>query len=179
MIDPNDSELTEIPGAVTFSDVARATNRRGENWRQAATARFVPRDTDDRDEYDALYRWVFLMGQRHGQSRFTWCDEAGFVHPAQGSPPYARKMFTQGRKWGLGMLVCHTRPREIDTNIIAQSPHEFVFDTPIRRDRLYLAENAGIEPEVFEAAHARLAPFGFFHFDRRAKRLTTFDPLRG
>src|SRR5574343_1174051 len=59
VIDPVGSDLTVVPGTVTFSDPNRATNRAGENWRQAAHARYLPADPDDLDAYGALYRWVF------------------------------------------------------------------------------------------------------------------------
>lgn len=173
VIDPNDSDLTMIPGAVTFTDPARSTNRRGENWREAATARFVPNDPEDRDEYDAVYRWAFYNGPRR-----VWCDEAGFVHPAQGSAPHPRKFQTQGRKRQLGLQACHTRPREIDTNLVAQADHLLVFQTPVRRDRDYIAENAGIETARFEAAHAALVEYGFFWLDRRRRTLTVMEPLQ-
>lgn len=166
IIDPNDSDLTDdIAGTVTFRDVRKATNKRGENWREAATARYVPRDPMDRDEYDELYRWVFFHGRRR-----VWVDEAGFVHPAHGSSKYARLMFTQGRKRGLGMTVCHTRPREVDTNLLAQSRFVAVFDTPSAQDRKHLADCAGVPFAEFESAHARLAEFGFLWIDRAPPR---------
>lgn len=172
MIDPNDSDLTYVPGCVTFRDPGRATNGRGENWREAATARFVPRDPADADEYDAVYRWVF-----HHWPRYVWCDEAGFVHPAQGSTRWPRLFLTQGRKRELGHIACETRPRGIAVNLVAQAAHVFVFDTPVRRDREYLADNMGLERDRFEAAHAALPEHGFMHWDRRAKRLTVLDPI--
>jgi hypothetical protein len=172
VIDPNDSDQTATPGAVTFRDPRRATNRRGENWRTAATARFVPHDPEDRDAYDDVYRWIHYSGPR-----WVWCDEAGFAIPAQGAAQHVRMVLTQGRKRQIGHLACHTRPREISTNLIAQSARVFVFETPIRRDRAYLAENMGVELDTFEAAHRQLPEYGFLAWDKRTKTLTICDPL--
>lgn len=172
VIDPNDSDLTEIPGAVTFSDPLNPRGRGGESWREAATARFVPRDPLDPDVYDALYAWCFVHGPR-----FIWCDEAGFVLPSAGAPKAARVLLTQGRKRSIGHLACHTRPRWVDVNLISQSAHVFVFSTPSAQDRRHLAENMGVDLATLEAAHASLPEYGFLWWDQRSKRLTICDPL--
>ena len=173
IIDPNDSDLTELPGAVTFHDPTKATNRKGENWRSAATARFVPTDPMDLDAYDAMYRWAFVSGPR-----WIWCDEAGHALPSAGAPKAARVLLTQGRKRSIGHLACHTRPRWVDLNLISQASHVFVFTTPAAQDRRHLADNIGVDAATFEAAHAALAPYGFMWWDQRNRRLRVCDPLK-
>ena len=172
VIDPNDSDLTEVAGAVTFHDPGSARGRGGDNWRQAATARFVPRDPYDLDLYDALYRRIFAAGPR-----FVWCDEAGIVLPSTGAPAGARVLLTQGRKRSIGHMACHTRPRWVDRDLIAQAAHTFVFSTPSAQDRRALAENMGVDLATLERAHAHLPEYGFLWWDQRAKRLTICDPL--
>lgn len=172
VIDPNDSDLTELPGAVTFHDPGSARGAGGANWREAATARFVPRDPYDLDAYDALYRRLFTAGPR-----FIWCDEAGIVLPSTGAPAGARVLLTQGRKRSIGHLACHTRPRWVDRDLIAQAAHVFVFSTPSAQDRRSLAENMGVDLATLERAHAGLPEYGFLWWNVRAKRLTICDPL--
>jgi energy-coupling factor transporter ATP-binding protein EcfA2 len=172
VIDPNDSDLTEIPGAVTFHDPTSARGRGGENWRQAATARFVPTDPYDLDTYDALYRRLFTAGPR-----WIWCDEAGIVLPSTGAPAGARVLLTQGRKRSIGHLACHTRPRWVDRDLIAQAAHVFIFSTPSAQDRRSLAENMGLDLPTLERAHAGLPEYGFLWWNQRAKHLTICDPL--
>lgn len=173
VLDPADSTLTEVPGAVTFHDARRPTNPAGESWRDAATARFVPLDPDDADAYGAVYDWAFRNGPR-----YVWCDEAGMVLPSTGSPPGARRVLTQGRKRAIGHMACHTRPRWVDRDLVAQAQHVFVFSTPSVQDRKSLAENMGVPLDVLEAQHAQLPEFGFMWWDQRARRLTVCDPLK-
>lgn len=173
IIDPKDEELTNTPGAVTFNDVSKATNRAGENWRQAATARYVPRDPLDLDEYDHLYRWIMANGPR-----WVGCHEAGFVMPSKGAPKGVRLAITQGRARQIGHAAAHTRPVEVDLNVLAQSRHVFIFQTPSRRDRRYLAESTGVDPEVFESAHAQVGKHGFLYWNLMAQVLQICPPLK-
>jgi hypothetical protein len=78
----------------------------------------------------------------------------------------------------LGHAACHTRPRDVDRNLIAQAQHVLVFDLPNPDDRRHLAELAGVQPAVLEAAMARLEPYGFLWWDQRARRLRACPPLR-
>ena len=173
VIDPVDSTMTDIPGAVTFSDPSRATNPQGENWREAATARFVPHDSEDLDAYDAVYRWVF-----HHFPRYVWLDEAADAMPAaRVRQVWPRKVLIHGRKRSIGHLACHTRPREVNRNLIAQAAHVFVFHTPNVDDRRHLADQMGFTFAEFEKAHAALVEHGFLWFDARANELRVSPPL--
>lgn len=173
MIDPVGSDLTHTPGCVTFSDPGRATNRRGESWREAATARFVPGDPDDMDAYQALYRWIFANAPR-----WVWLDEAELVMPASGKNRAGRKLVIQGRKLPTGQLACNPRPVNVDRNLIAQAAQVFVFSTPDADDRALLAKNMGVPVATFEAAHAQLPEYGFLWWQVRERLLTIMDPLR-
>ncbi len=167
VIDPADSSLTDLPGAVTFSDA-----RRPGEWRQAATARFVPVDPDDLDAYHHVYNWAFNNGPR-----YVWTDEAGLVLKSSGSPAGARRLNTQGRKRSIGHMACHTRPLWVDRDLVAQAQHVFIFASPIAKDRRYLAENMGVPLDLLEERHARLPQFGFLWWSQRDRQLTTCEPL--
>lgn len=166
VIDPADSSLTAIDGAVTFRDPARPPA-------DAATARFVPVDPFDADAYDAVYRWAFARFPR-----FVWLDEAGMAAPAKGAPRAVRQYVVQGSKRGLGHLACHTRPREVDRNLIAQAAHVIVFDLPNPDDRRQIADVAGVAPAVLERAMAELGEHEFLWWDQRQRSLTACPPLR-
>jgi hypothetical protein len=164
IIDPADSELTDLPGAVTFSNAARPPV-------DTPTARFVPRDPADRAAYDAVYRWAFERFPR-----FVWLDEASQVAPAHGGPRWLNTYLVQGRKRGLGHLTCHARPREINRNLIAQANHVFIFDLPNPDDRRHLADLIGLPVAELEADLAALAEHGFLWWD--GDTLTSCPPLR-
>ncbi len=167
VIDPADSKLTEIPGAVTFSDPTRASNDAGEYWTQAANARFVPSDPEDRDAYDAVYSWAFAR-----YPRMVWCDEAGMVLPASGYPKRANAYVVQGAKRMLGHIACHTRPVEIARNLIAQAQHIFIFDLPHPADRATIAEVAGIDRATLEGHMAVLGKWEFLWWSQLDRQLT-------
>lgn len=173
VIDPLDSSMTTFPGEVTFSDPTRATNPQGENWREAATARFVPHDHADLDAYDAMYRWAFARFPR-----YVWLDEAADAMPAhQTRQVWARKYLIHGRKRSLGHMACHTRPVEVNRNLIAQAAHLFIFDTPHPADRRALADNMGFPLAQLEQHLVDLDEYGFLWWDQRAKTLRICPPL--
>ena len=172
VIDPANSSLTEIPGAVTFSDPRSATNSAGVNWREAATARFVPSDPYDLSAYSDLYDWAFAH-----LPRYVWCDEAGYVLPSKGGNRGGLRALAQGRKFGLGHLACHTRPRWVSTDLIANSAHVCIFATPSSVDRAYLADNIGVDRPTFEDAHDQLEPYGFLWWRQRERELVICAPI--
>ena len=172
IIDPADSSLTDLRGAVTFHDPGTATNPQGIRWTTAATARFVPDDPDDLDAYDRVYRWAFDRFPR-----WIWCDEAGAVMPAAGYPRAANRYIVQGAKRRLGHLACHTRPRELARNLIAQAQHVFVFDLPNPDDRAHIAKIAGIDGPVLDREMAALQVHGFLWWQQRDRTLTRCPPL--
>lgn len=156
--------MTDLPGAVPFSDPLRPP-------RDAATARFVPLDPADRDAYDAVYRWAF-----ESYPRYVWLDEAGQAAPAQGPQRgWLNTYLVQGRKRSLGHLACHTRPREVNRNLIAQAAHVLIFDTPNPDDRRHLADLVGLPVADLEAALFALPKFGFLWWN--GDTLTECPPL--
>jgi hypothetical protein len=164
IIDPADSDLTDVDGAVTFRDPKRPPA-------DAATARFVPSDPGDRDAYDAVYRWAFERFPR-----YTWLDEAGIAAPAQGGPRWLNTYIVQGRKRALGHVACHPRPREVNRNLIAQAAHVFVFDLPNPDDRRHLADLMGLPVAELDADLAALPEFGFLWWD--GATLLSCPPLK-
>lgn len=183
VIDPVDSTTTTIPGAVTFTDPNRATNSRGENWRDAATARFVPDDPDDLDAYDAMFRWV-LAQQR---PRYVWVDEGGIALPSTKCPPQGKKLLLRGRKLQVGAIVCHTRPIEVNPNAISQARHVLIVGAlPHPDDVQRMSGMLGVAPAELRRLLAELTaphwgpgparPFLWWERDRR--RVTVCPPLR-
>lgn len=168
VVDPNDSTLTASvasPGG-TFSDPLRVPD--------VATARFVPRDPDDREAYDALFRWAF---ERY--PRYVWVDEAGQVAPASGYPKAVNRYVVQGAKRGLGFIACHTRPREVMRNCISQAAHVFIFALPNPDDRKHIAEIVGLPFGDLVGAIEQLDEKGFLWFDVGNRTLTICPRLRG
>ncbi len=169
VVDPNDSSLTASvasPGG-TFSDPLRVPD--------VATARFVPRDPDDRDAYDALFAWAF----RQYPNYYVWVDEAGQVAPASGYPKALNRYVVQGAKRSLGFVSCHTRPREVMRNCIAQAAHVFCFDLPNPDDRKHIADIVGLSADELNGALNQLEHRGFLWFDAGARKLTICPPLKG
>lgn len=172
IVDPADSSLTAIPGAVTFSDPSRATNAKGENWHQAATARFVPVDPEDLDVYNQVLRFAF-----NNFPRRVLAEECDDFLRAQGAPLYGKKLVRQGGKRMLGLIANATRPKGILVALTSNSEHAAIFETPLAADRAYLAGNLGVPIDEFEAKHAQLQRWGFLWADRRARTLTVCAPL--
>lgn len=164
IIDPADSDLTDVPGAVTFRDAKRPPA-------DAATARFVPRDPADRNEYDLVYRWAF---ERY--PRFVWLDEAGQAAPAQGGSRWLNTYLVQGAKRSLGHIACHGRPREINRNLIGSASHVLIFELPNPDDRRHLADLVGLPVAELEADLFALPPHGFLWWD--SETLWSCPPLR-
>lgn len=164
IVDPVDSDLTQLPGAVTFRDPARPPDAR--------RARFVPYDPGDLDAIDRVYRWAFTTFPR-----YVWADEAGYIAPARSTSAGVRTLIAQGRKRSIGHLACHTRPREVDPGLISNAAHVFVFDIPNPDDRRRVAELSGVPPATLDAELRRLPEFGFLWYDQRLNRLTAIDPL--
>ncbi len=172
VIDPADSTMTAVRGAVTFHDPGRPTNARGERWTDAATARFVPDDPDDLEAYARVYAWCFERFPR-----IVWADEAGAIMPVTRTPAPTRRYLAQGRKRMLGHIGAHTRPREVAKGLIAQATHVGIFRLPAADDRRYLAETIGLPAPVLTDQLDQLPPFGFLWWDVNAGVLTPCDPL--
>lgn len=167
VVDPADSMLTSsiVDEGGTFSDPRRRPD--------VATARFVPRDPTDRDAYDALYETLFRRFPH-----YVWLDEAGVAAPATGTPKWLNTYVIQGRKRSLGHLACHTRPREVGKNLIAQASHVFVFALPDPEDRAYVAKLVGLPVPVLEREHAALPKYGFLWWNVVTRELTACDPIK-
>lgn len=164
VIDPADSAMTDVPGAVTFRDPKRPP-------KDAATARFVPRDPDDRDAYDAVYRWAF-----QNFPRWIWLDEVSYAAPANGGSRWLNTYLVQGAKRSLGHLACHARPREINRNLVAQAQHVILFDLPNPDDRRHVADLIGLPLAELEAELFALPERGFLWWD--SDTLWSCPPLR-
>lgn len=176
VIDQFDSKLTNIPGAVTFSDPRRATNSKGENWRSAATARFVPTDPDDLDAYDAVYSYCF----GHFPC-LVWTNELAETLPVRGYPKMGKRLITNGAKRQIGHIGESQRPREILRACIGNAHHIIVFPMPNIDDVKHLADIAGVPLAVLLEAMAEAfqVPYGFVHIDMLTapRTLTICSPI--
>jgi hypothetical protein len=174
VVDPADSSLTAVPGAVTFDDPTRIPD--------AETARFVPRDPADRDAYDELYRRVF-----HGGRRWVWLDEPEQAAPANGFPRHVNTVVVQGAKRMIGHGMCATAPKHVMKSGIRNAMHLVVFDLPELSDRKYVAGMSGLSFDEFEAAMAEAMALeidtpdgpkrGFLWLNRMTSTLTICPPL--
>lgn len=163
VIDPADSQLTELDGAVTVADVPPD---------DAQLVRFVPRHPLEPASYEAIYGWAF-----DHYPAFVWCDEAGLALPANGTCRAAARLIVQGRKRQIGHLACHTRPRMVLRDLIAQAQHVLVFDLPNPDDRRHIAEIIGMVPAELDGLLAGLPPFGFVWWQQRTRQVTVCPPI--
>lgn len=176
VIDPADSSLTAgLAGVATVrgdGDGASVGTLLRDGFAQAGTVRFVPGQPTEPDEYDAAYRWAFDRFPR-----YVWLDEAGIAAPASGCPRNVSRYLVQGRKRQLGHLACHTRPRDVTRDLIAQAQHVFAFDLPNPDDLAHIAKIVGVPVADFERELRGLPEHGFLHFDQRTRELTVCPPL--
>lgn len=189
IIDPAGSGGTKIDGAVTVNGpeddtlgtrrshsghalLRQVYERLGEASTRSPIIRYVPYMSDRIEEYEAVYRWQFDRCPAA-----MWVDELGEVMPASGRNRWGRKYLTQGRKRELGHIGCHTRPRELDTNIMAQSQHTFIFQLPNPADRAHVAGSIGVKPAELDEILDSLPPFGFAWHQQRTRTLIACDPL--
>lgn len=151
MIDPQGSDTTRVPGAVTYRDPNKPPDAR--------IRRFVPIDPADLDAYDRVYRNILLRSFPH----YIWCDEAGDVFPVRRTPTHVRRLLTHGRKRQIGHIATHTRPRELDPNVISQAKHLVVFRLPNSNDRRYLTDCASIDAGRLDQLLAELPDYGYVY----------------
>ncbi len=166
IVDPSHSDLFDLRGIETFRDPAKPPDG-------AATARFVPRDPQDADAYDRVYRWAW-----QSYPRYLLLDESGVAAPARGSSRWVRTLVIQGRKRQLGHVACHTRPREVDENLKAQAAHLIVFALPAADDVKHLAGYTGLTPQLLGEHLDALPEHGFLWWDQRRRKLTICPPIK-
>lgn len=183
VVDPAGSSGTKLPGCATVIGPESPNLRGSALVREvyarltaaaegAATVRYVPYLPDRLPEYDAVYRWAFDR-----PPMFVWADEMGSIAPAHGTPPQVRRFLTQGRKRELGHLGCHTRPREVNANMIGQSQHLAVFRLDRPDDLRYIAESIGEDHRDLAARLRALPEHGFLWRDQRRGTTVECDPL--
>jgi uncharacterized protein len=79
-----------------------------------------------------LYRWMITTGGVGGAGvkLLFYIDEARDWIPAGGSKPPAKqpliRLFTQGRKYGVGCLLCTQSPRSVDYNVFGNTSTKLV-----------------------------------------------------
>lgn len=166
VIDPQGSDTTKVPGAVLWRDPLRPPEGR--------IRRFVPIDPADLDAYDEVYRQILLKDFPH----YVWCDEAGDVFPVRRTTPMVRRLLTHGRKRQIGHIATHTRPRELDPNLIAQAAHMAMFDLPGPADRKYIADIVGFDAKELGGQLSALPRYGYLWFRRSEHELTACPPLK-
>lgn len=79
-----------------------------------------------------LYRWMITTvdASSGGVNLLFYIDEARDWIPAGGSKPPAKqpliRLFTQGRKYGVGCLLCTQSPRSVDYNVFGNTSTKLV-----------------------------------------------------
>lgn len=71
-----------------------------------------------------IYRWMLTSPSSGGKVKLlVYLDEAKDYIPAGGSKPPAKppliRLFSQGRKYGVGCLICTQSPRSVDYNVFS------------------------------------------------------------
>lgn len=168
MIDPTDSELCAVPGAVTFRDPDALDL-------SLPVTRFVPMHPNDLDAYDRIYERMYQAGG----PRWVWCDEGRFPFPANGTKPWPATYHITGRKRELGHAVANTRCSNINLEILGLAAHVITFPLGHGEDRSVLAKSIGVDLATLDACYAELEPFGFLWFRRGpgGGELTICPPL--
>ena len=168
IIDPTDSELTDVPGAVVFRDPL-AVDLTLHLWR------FVPIDPEDRDAYDALYGRV----NRLPGPFFIWDDECRFSCPSSGGAPGPRTYLATKRKRQMGWVGANTRPVGVYLECRNQAKH--ILSTMLfGNDRAELATTMSVPLATLDAAYAELATMGlgaFLWWHTRTRELQLCPPV--
>ena len=92
------------------------------------------------EDYDRVYWWLFRR-----RNTMVYTDEVKLVQKGREIPDGMRACVTSGRELGIGMLHATQRPRGIDTRLLTESEHFYVFRLRSRADRQYMAELAEAE----------------------------------
>jgi hypothetical protein len=70
-----------------------------------------------------IYRWMMTSSQGAGAALLFYLDEARDFVPAGARKPPAKeallRLFAQGRKYGVGCLICTQSPRSVDYNVFS------------------------------------------------------------
>lgn len=165
VIDPSDSDICRVPGAVTASDPLQVDL-------DAEVSRFVPKDPADQDAFDVLYSRLYEAGG----PRMVMTDEARFIFPASGCKPGPRRFIIQGRKRQLGHIACDTRAKQVYLELLA-AMQLFVFPGMHGDDVEAIARTIGMSFAQLQAQLASCPPFGFLWYQRRPKELICCPPL--
>jgi hypothetical protein len=141
---------------------------------ERTTLRFAADPGSDtyRDDLDAAAALAFT----HGRC-LLWVDEVGELTTANNTPPGMRRVLHQSRHRGLSTLFCGPRPIDIDKLVIAQADYLAIFHLPQPGDRRRVADNMGLEPDVFDEAHGLLVPHGYLWWDAKAHELEVRPPI--
>lgn len=124
------------------------------DWR-ARTIRYVPR-IGTAAEYEDLFSALFQRGRL-----LVWVDEAEDVAPSSERRRWVRKVYKQGRKYGLTVASATQRPHGVDRAIIGQSEHAFVFPMVDPDDLRVLAVRLQMGVDELAGALSRLPPYGY------------------
>jgi len=124
-----------------------------------------------------VYRWMCCTGGSAERPQLLfYLDEARDYLPAGASKPPAKapitRLFTQGRKYGVGCLICTQSPRSVDFNIFGNCGTKLIgrLETPQDSDRVaewfkndaspsdWIAQRTGAEKGTFVGRWPDLLP---------------------
>jgi len=101
---------------------------------------------------------------RHGKM-LVLIHEMGILAPSNRTPKNVKRMLHQGRHRKLSALMCSPRPITMDSLVLTQSDLVYVFKLPNPKDRRYVADVIGWEPEDFDLAVRELGDHEYLRYD--------------
>ncbi len=92
-----------------------------------------------------IYRWMITRQESHGGNALLfYLDEARDYMPAGAKSPPAKnpliRLFTQGRKYGVGCLLCTQSPRSVDYNVFGNCSSKLIGRLESAQDSSRVAE---------------------------------------
>jgi hypothetical protein len=169
LVDVNDGY--ELGPAAIAEGACVADHPREIDWR-CRTIRYVPRTLAQR-EYDELYRHVWVVGDL-----LVWLDEAFGPTTEHVTPPWLKRVVTQGRKRRITHLAATQRPAGIERTIVNQSEHAFVFRMVDPDDIAAISYRGGaLRPRELADALAELPEHGFLYHTLGAREIRAMPPL--
>lgn len=118
-----------------------------------------PKSATYRDDLDRAVGLALFPKERR---TLLWIDEIGEVTQTNKTPPNLRLLLQQSRHYHASALMCGPRPVMIDRLCVAQADRILMFFTPLKDDREYIADHAGIDRRLLEAAHDEVRRRGKF-----------------
>jgi len=136
-----------------------------------------------REVFAELYDQILAAGG----PTVVWLDEARGVTTSNYAPDGLLIVQMQGRRLGIGHLVCCQRPYNVAVELRSEAEHFFVFGPLSKRDADALAEEIGrVNGRPFtgeqlasalDRLHDQHGRHAFLWYDRRSRELAECEPV--